>query len=371
MTQEALGALVLLTGILALYSSSVAAWTIFVNQEEDSVLSLSTLIIMFWPLVYATAIMIFDRELVGATKNPTDNPFANAFRVVLRIALAALLGVAMSKPFEHKLMDQAIRKNIEEQMVRERAKSTQLTKKEVDRLEGDVVKKKDEVDKYEQQASCENTGEYFPKGVKNQLTSLPPCKPTKGKDGKAIAGRGKSAIIAEENARKAKQDLATTEENYKTENKAYRKMIETPISQEQIKTFQRDLLNREMALHRVVFGDPVLAESDPRDPRGKLNSAAAFFYFALMGVLIALEVFPILIKTFFMRYNEYHAYLAMRREVSIQKAHAYSNWAIDEIAKNPANAALQGEYTDVVQLIAEDSAGQTDQVPPQASAVPS
>lgn len=119
--QVSLGFFVLLTGVLAFISGSLAVSNMFITA--DAITGKPQMSFVGWllsgiiGLVYATLIMAIDREIVAASTK---------WAVVLRIPLAIIISLVISVPIELQLFDARITKRLVENM---RVENQQLADK--------------------------------------------------------------------------------------------------------------------------------------------------------------------------------------------------------------------------------------------------
>jgi hypothetical protein len=110
-SQASLGFFVLLTGVLAFISGSLAVSNLFINA--DAITGKPQMAVVGWlfsgiiGLVYATLIMAIDREIVAASTK---------WAVVLRIPLAIIISLVISVPIELQLFDARITKRLVDNM---------------------------------------------------------------------------------------------------------------------------------------------------------------------------------------------------------------------------------------------------------------
>jgi len=109
--QASLGFFVLLTGVLAFISGSLAVSNMFITADVFSGKPQMTLLGWLFSgiigLVYATLIMAIDREIVAASTK---------WAIVLRIPLAIIISLVISVPIELQLFDARITKRLVENM---------------------------------------------------------------------------------------------------------------------------------------------------------------------------------------------------------------------------------------------------------------
>jgi hypothetical protein len=110
-SQASLGFFVLLTGVLAFISGSLAVSNMFINA--DGITNKPQMAVIGWlfsgiiGLVYASLIMAIDREIVAASTK---------WAVVLRIPLAIIISLVISVPIELQLFDARITKRLVDNM---------------------------------------------------------------------------------------------------------------------------------------------------------------------------------------------------------------------------------------------------------------
>ncbi len=109
--QASLGFFVLLTGVLAFISGSLAVSNMFINADaingKPQMAMFGWLFSSIIGLVYAILIMAIDREIVAASTK---------WAVALRIPLAIIISLVISVPIELQLFDARITKKLVENM---------------------------------------------------------------------------------------------------------------------------------------------------------------------------------------------------------------------------------------------------------------
>lgn len=327
MGQTSLGAMVLLTGVLALGSSFFTVWTIVQGQVGP---------VLIVPLIYASAVMLFDRELVGYAPEQDSSTRAKLGKMAPRFVFAGILGYAIAIPVELKVMERRIEAEIR-QVVEERNKPRQ---ERIQAIRMEIASGKEKLKEKIKIAEDE-----LGRARKNRDNEL-----YHGSMGGGI-GRGvkfeafqSEVLVAQKEYNKAIDEHGSYNGNKYQAEEIIKNEKEITDDYENLR---RDMLARIEALHRITEN----------------NFAAAKLAWLLTLVFMLFEMFPMVLK-FFTRYNEYHAYLHVRREINIQKAHVFGNYALNDIEANPRSTFFIGEYTDFIQGGSEDSAGEDGLVSP-------
>src|SRR5262245_5091968 len=97
MTQTSLGIMVLITGVLAFFSGSYAIYTAFYGAAWAGFVAVPL------GVLYSMMIMIFDREIVSATKKSA---------IIVRFPLALAIGLIVAVPLELRLLQDSIEKEV-------------------------------------------------------------------------------------------------------------------------------------------------------------------------------------------------------------------------------------------------------------------
>ncbi len=337
MTQQAIGGMVLATGLFAFFSSLLAL-------NATVLAGVPILVPALIAAVYASAIVLFDREIVSAY---------DRWAVLLRIPFAIILGVTLSFPFEMKLLEGAINEQIRAdvdarlpgsyQRIREiesayttwqrsvekqREEQVRPLRLQIQSLESTLKVQEDELDKERARVM------YGPKSAEWDSKI--------GETRKAMEGLRKEikeiASAPMEPDSKLRDDLEE------------QKRLLAGI--EETKKKATDFLSRMRALENIIEGRNL--------PNGQEGSHSAFWLsWFLRLFFVSFELFPVLIKLF-MQENEYHAYLDARRLLAMQKIGAYTNKRMLWIRDNPEEALRAGEDTDRLEDAFEDSVHRTD-----------
>lgn len=310
-TQAALGAMVLLSGLFAFSSSFFLVYSISEGQLAAAWLA---------PFIYAAAILVFDRELVGFTPASELSAWGKFLHLFPRLVFACLIGYAIAIPMEHKLMERAIEEEIAQDVVRNSTAVVQRSnaaRAEVDTLRQQLVKDLDDARGRLRAIETRLNEEYMRRGGK----------------GPVYAGLEDERNRQMVTVLQAQERLA----NFRPTAAQEAAMQEADkVIEERIRSVRKDILKRTEALQRI------------RDR----NAAADLLSRVVVAVFVLLELFPMVLKLF-QRYNEYHAYLEVRRRMAIQKNHVLGNHALEFIDKYPAEAAKM-ELTDIIQSGGED-----------------
>ena len=319
MGQTSLGAMVLLTGILALGSSFFTVLSIVQGVG----------VVLLVPFIYASAVMLFDRELVGFAPEQDDSILIKLKKMWPRLLFAMVLGYAIALPVELKVLERRIEAEIKT-VVRERNSSK--TERIAD-IRAEVAVGREAL------KLKVNT-------LQTELNNLIKQKNTEYDKGSSASGPGRGQRFEkfqeEISAQQKALDMAVAELQAGAgagARNAASELLEKEINDE-FESLRRDMLARVEALQRIKEGSP----------------SAWWLANLIMVMFMLFELFPMVLKLF-TRYNEYHAYLHARREINIQKAHVMGNYALADIAQNPRKALLTGEYTDRIQGFSEDSLG--------------
>jgi len=316
MTQQSLGFLVVLTGIFAFYSGFYAVSTTFGN----------TVIAVPVALVYATAIMAFDRELVSFTSEDKR-------ALLLRLPIAVLIGLVISLPLELRLMDKRIDAQIR-QLVEARNQTlvTEIGQIE-ERIAGNRSALQQELDVLDDQ--LRKLAGSMEREERDRFGVGPRYRELRAQYERLLAQRDR-----------IKDELAAVAKTSAEETRI--QQIRGQLDAE-YKDSRRDLLGRFEALGKVE----------------EQSASAAVLSWTLRLFFVFLELFPVGIK-FFLPYNEYQAYLNARRCINVQKAHCYGSWAMSEIEKDPWGSLKRPEFSDDLEHAIEDSSRNVGPGPGQA-----
>lgn len=324
MTQVAIGCMVLITGIFAFISG------FFAIHSSFNVTLLAVLI----AFLYASAIILFDREIASSIEKKT---------ILLRIPFAILIGLVISFPIELELLSGRIDAQI---------------KMIVDTRNKDVKEEIQNIDK-----AFEGRKAVIAKQIANYQKELEykSAQQKKEYDGTGYSktkGRGPNYETFEGEIASLKGNLDAAQAEYKD----YRP-IESDIK-------KKDALNEQVKEEYRKATD-FLSKMEALEQITAQSSSAMVMTWVLRIFFVLLELFPVLLK-YFMKYNEYQAYLACRLEMNKQKCHAYTNVALDIIANNPLAAVTMTDFTDAMASAIEDSETNPAQVrvaPPSGSSM--
>ncbi|MEI7614644.1 MAG: DUF4407 domain-containing protein [Betaproteobacteria bacterium] len=328
MGQTTLGAMVLLTGIMAFGSSFFTVWSIVDGQFSFALMV---------PIIYASAIMMFDRELVGFVPDLEDGLLKKFLKMTPRLAFAVVLGYAIAIPVEMKVFERRIESEVM-RVVKERNKESMETQQNA-KVEIAAAK-----------AELKDKVAYF----KQEIARVQKLMNIEFLDRN---GRGPRYESFQSEKEKLQAQYEAAEAEYvKFSGTTSQLSVVTAEGDKVTKEYnelRRDLLARAEALERI-----------------RASSSAANGLAGLLTVVFMLfELFPMVLKLF-SKYNEYHAYLNARKAINIQKAHVLANYALTDIEANPRNAVLYGEYTDMIQIKSEDAVGTPDLTIPAPPSLP-
>lgn len=319
MTQASIGTMVATTGILAFCSSFFTVETAFFKGDHSP---LSIIIPLLVASVYATAIITFDREIVGVTEK---KPWPS----IMRIAFAIILGIVIAFPIELKIMEG----KIDEQISIETDKTHQGLISEQEHLKQHIR---------DEQESIINTSQNDVEQEQNKVRILSEQFESEGKNVRCLAlckEREAKLAAAQENLRQAQANLAKTRADMSGRFKA-----ETARIAEIDKIYTRDWNNNHDLLSQGMALSVITSQND---------TARHMSYF-LTVFFILFELFPVLVKLA-QPYNEYHAYLDARMEMTKAKIFIYANGKLADWDIHPEHIHLDGtEETDVLEQLMED-----------------
>jgi hypothetical protein len=323
MIMSSIGMSVLLTGIIATFSSFFAIQSTFFWNE-------TTFSAFFIPagisLIYAIAIMSFDREVVSAT---------NKWAIALRIPFAILLGFVISFPFEMKLQQAAIDEHI--------------------------VRTAEEQNK----PKIQTINDYYEKIAKVRETELSPLRQSIAKLEDSIAtltaAHDKECLNPN---RMGCGPIADSIMNAREEQvkrlfplKTELERKSSSIDQELTRRFQEEkaIVDRlDAEITRAKNAHDFLTQAMALHDLTEKNYMAWVMSWALRLFFVMFELFPMLVKLF-LPYTEYHAYQDARRRINVNKIITISNFADERIQKHPEDLWLcQTEVTDIMARALED-----------------
>lgn len=331
MTQVSVGAMVAITGILAFISGFFAINSSMYGRDN----SLAAIVIpSIVAALYASAIMIFDREVVAADKGDRKAAWARA-------ALAVFIGFVISFPIELKLFDDAIQNRILDQaQEKNRPQRAVLTELRTDLQRKHKEAREEVLTSYRQEVEVAQREVGRAKMEWDREAERVACR--------AICEKRKLEFAQAREGLSAKQrDLREKEGNIDAElDRRFapdatrvadlEAAISSGIAERTAKS--RDFITRADVLHELTQESP----------------AALIVSWVLRLFFVALEVFPVLIKIF-LPYNEYRAYLQSRRAILVNKLHAIANHLNNRVTNDPESAMTRGaEYTDFMELSMED-----------------
>lgn len=313
-TQTSLGAMVCLSGLFAFFSSFFLVYSITEGHISAAWLA---------PVLYAMAIIVFDRELVGFTPAAELSWPMKVLQMLPRLFMATIIGFAIAIPMEHKLMERAIEEEIR----------TSVAKSASDLIDRSAAVRKE----------IEDTRQQFRQELEGARGRLAKVEERLHKEYIDRGGKGPiyASLEAERNREKEAVQIAESRfASYHGDPAQVAAAGEADrVVAARLKQVRTDILARTEALERIT----------------ERSAAAATLEWVVRFVFIALELFPMILKLF-LKYNEYHAYLETRRCLAITKTHVLGDHAMDYIKKNPGQAARM-EFTDLMQVSGEDSIG--------------
>lgn len=305
LTQLSTGAMVFLTGIFAFMSGSYALHSTIAAGAPPVA---SWVISFVVALIYATAIVVIDREIVSSGKG------AGAW---FRIPFAVLIGFVISFPLELRLLEGRINAEVDA-MVEARNADDVATLRDIEtRFTAEESAYRERLAKQDEQI----------RDLRRQAVE----------EARIItAGPRYRALVQQQEA--AEAERARLERDYpRMSEYDARRRDEIRSKLDASKQEGRDFLTRAEALESIT----------------KKSTAAFWVSWLLRIFFVTLELMPALMKLT-RRYNEYDAYLASRRELNIQKLHAFTNAELTAIANNPHAFVGRPESTDVMAQMMED-----------------
>jgi hypothetical protein len=323
MTLTSVGAMVVITGILAFSSSLFAIKNSFFYEDTRWIaIVVPTLVAS----LYAGAIMAFDREIVAATDKRA---------AWMRIPFAFLIGIVISFPIELQLQHGRVVAEIDKMAdIRNENKINDINnmKKNIESLKQQTIQpllaKKDSLEnllkqelesaKWERQPEhglCRGKCEEHMAKADDYQKQLDQLKLQTDADSKNIESDGRLK-----------------------DQRAEIKRIEGLIEKD--KKRSHDLLSQAVALHSIY-----------KSPEGSTAETLGWF---LRLFFVCFELFPVLIKMT-MPYTEYHAYLEARNRLIVNKLIGASNHKLAYYRDNPDKIlADKTEVTDMLVDLIED-----------------
>lgn len=319
MTQASIGTMVATTGILAFCSSFFAIETAFF-KGDDSFLSVA--VPLFVASVYATAIVTFDREIVGVTEK-------RLWPSLLRVFFAVVLGVVIAFPVELKIMEG----KIDEQITIETDKTHQILLDEKESLKNFI------------HGERENTLAILKEDVAVQQDGVKELT-------KQVVDERKR-VMCGATCEKIKLQLEAAQQRLQQKEAILEKTradiggrftAENARIEEIGEIYTRDWYNNHDLLSQGMALSVITSQND---------TARHMSYF-LTAFFILFELFPVLVKLS-QPYNEYHAYLDARMEINKSKIFLLTNQYLADINEHPEHIRRDGsETTDVLEQLMED-----------------
>ena len=381
MTQQALGWMVLSTGIFAFMSSYYAIHSAVLNEPGTSDACLAALIALF----YSCAIVMMDREIISNHPDGAVTKLEKYGPKIARVVFSAFLGIVLSFPIELKVLDGAIQeqigrdlkevnavlqaeidaKNLEIKQLKNLSSDPELERLHAEILEVQADAKKIQEDMDYEKNQAKGTG---PKWAEDQEKLI-----VKQQKIDALNKQFQDEMLKE------RQDPARTRKISDLE-KEIAKSYATINKNE--KNAGSDLLLRARALHHLEDGintprsmldaskndeqtktvgteqqhSPEKLTTSIHDKKDRNTHESDWTTILIVNFLrmafVLFEVLPVLIKIS-MAENEYHAYISCRRSFARQKMFCYTNKMISEHAEDPTRD-IDYELSDYLERAAED-----------------
>jgi len=264
MTLTSVGAMVLITGVLALFSAFFTIKNSFF-RDENSVVAWGVSIVI--ATMYSIAIMAFDRELVS---------FTTKFSGFMRIPFAVLIGMLIAFPIELQLQHGKISEELD-YIVSERNKGNyakiESLKASQNKLLtdsiGDLEEKIESLTELRDQEQVSAQSEALPE---NGL-----CR-GKCEEHRVNAERYQAAIDETAKAIEYKKKEITGSKGY---IELKNEIAKLELQQEKNRKNSNDLLSQKLALDAI---------------HKKYGSSAAMISYFLRAFFISFAIFPVLIK---------------------------------------------------------------------------
>lgn len=323
MTLTSVGAMVVITGILAFFSSFFAVKSSFFRADQ----SLSAMIIPFFvALAYAGAIMAFDREIVSATDKRA---------AWMRIPFAVLIGIVIAFPIELQLQQGRIGaelKKIAEERTKDKTEEIKKFEKYNDQLFEETV-----LPLKEKQKNLTTLRDQ------EQKSAIWEAQPEHGLCRGRCAEHKANAEAYQKQLDQIKIDIEEARGKVDSDKRVLENIARiAQIKAEKIadENSSYDLLSQAVALHSIY---------NSQDYGGTARTLGWFLRF----FFVCFELFPVLIKMT-MPYTEYHAYLDARMRLNVNKRIALTNHKLAYYRDNPEKISLDDEITDIMAQIGED-----------------
>jgi hypothetical protein len=327
MTLTSVGAMVCITGILAFFSSLFAIKNSFFKGETWQTTPLAVIVPVFVAIIYAGAIMAFDREIVSATDKKA---------AWIRLLFAGLIGFVIAYPIELQL--QMGRISAELKTIAEARNKDKTTEMKKIRDTNDLLIEEALTPLKNKQVSLTKLRDQEQKSA--DWESQPANGLCRGKCAEHKANAEAYQKQLDEITVKIQEERKRVENDpsYKS-NVASVKEIETAKTADVNSSF--DLLSQTVALHNIY-----------KSP--DYGSSAKLIGLFLKAFFICFELMPVLIKMF-MPYTEYHAYLDARMRLNVNKIVGVANHRMREFRDNPDRIELnKTEISDAMAELMED-----------------
>lgn len=327
--QNSIGAMVLVTGVMAFLSSFFAIDNTFFRDSESL---FAPVIVTVIALFYATAIMLFDREVVSAT---------NKAAILGRIPFAILIGLVISFPLELKLQQARIDAQI------------LIT---VDARNADKIKRIADFEKEYNQTISE---ELKPLQARRKADQTAYDNAEQHYDAECRrVNCGKRADLRKKEMDAARAQLNKSIADYEQQRPLIIEGVNQRLAQE---TKDVDQLKKEVTEDKKSHD--FLSQYEALEAINKQNPEASKIGWVLRIFFVMFELFPVMMK-YFLPYTEYHAYLDARRQIMVNKLFGVTNLADKQIreelaregtdVKNIANMLAKTEITDILEEVMED-----------------
>jgi len=323
MTLGSVGVMVVITGILAFFSSFFALKNSFFMEDSSA---MSWIVPICVACVYAGAIMAFDREIVAATDKRA---------AWMRIPFAILIGFVISYPIELQMQHGRITAEIN-QMAEARNKD-KIDENKL--LEKDMVRLKEQTIQplLDKQASLVKLRDQEQKSA--DWESQPENGLCRGRCAEHKVNAENYQRQLDELKKQIDAESASISKDERV-NEIRKKLLANDTLIQADKNRSHDLLSQAVALHSIY--------------KSEAGGAAETLGWFLRFFFVCFELFPVLIKMT-MPYTEYHAYLDARMRLNVNKIMGVSNYKLEYYRDNPDKIHLDNtEITDMLAMVAED-----------------
>ena len=323
MTLTSVGAMVVITGILAFFSSFFAIKNSFFYEDMTPIAFIVPLIVA---CVYAGSIMAFDREIVAATSKKA---------AWMRIPFAILIGIVISFPIELQMQHGRVVAEIDK-MAETRSKDKREEIKKLD-IEISNLKLQTLQPLENKRKSLENLRDQELASAKWESEPQHGFCRGKCEEHKTNADRYQKELD-QLKIQTDKESASLENDERVKQNKAGIAKINADIEKD--KKRSQDLLSQAVALHSIY-----------QSPEGATAATLGWF---LRLFFVCFELFPVLIKMT-MPYTEYHAYQEARNRLIVNKVVGASNHKLEYFRDNPDKIlADKTEITDMLVELLED-----------------